>query len=379
MERKFIDTILLDGWEIDSDSGFVPAKNLFKTEEYDIWIIRTTNCILECADDHILFDKDYNEIYAKDLSIGSYIQTRSGLDQVLAVYRTDRTENMYDIEVDTDEHRYYTNDVLSHNTTITTCFILWYVLFHPDKKVAVLANKGDSARDIVGRIETAYINLPKWIQSEVVSWNKGSFELGNGSAVIGAATSSDAVRGRSYSCVTGDTIVTVLDEYDNVYRIPISEVENIKKPLKVLTYNGFKSFDSVKITEGYSEVLLIKTYSGKELKCTFNHLLRISDGTYKRADELSVDSSLYGNESISSIRTIEHIGPVYDLVNVADGNHYLTNGITSHNCIFIDECLGGNTVITIRDKSNEISTSVTLKDFYNLLLEQNENKKYCSN
>lgn len=115
------------------------------------------------------------------------------------------------------EHRF--NILLScrqsGKTTSMVCFLLWYVLFHPDKRCAILANKGATARQIVGRIELAYMNLPKFIQQGVVDFNKGSFTLENGSSIISAATSSDSVRGESFSlvfvdeCVTGDTQITI--------------------------------------------------------------------------------------------------------------------------------------------------------------------------
>ena len=73
----------------------------------------------------------------------------------------------------------------------TTCgFILWYIIFNSEKTVALLANKGDTAREILGKIQLAYQHLPKWLQQGVTEWNKGSFELENNSRVIAAATSS---------------------------------------------------------------------------------------------------------------------------------------------------------------------------------------------
>ena len=76
-------------------------------------------------------------------------------------------------------------------STTTCAFILWFIIFHPEKTVALLANKGDTAREILGRVQLAYQHLPKWLQQGVVEWNKGSFVLENNSRVIAAATSSE--------------------------------------------------------------------------------------------------------------------------------------------------------------------------------------------
>lgn len=84
-------------------------------------------------------------------------------------------------------------------TTTAVCLILHYILFNDHKLVALLANKGDAAREILDRIKTAYEALPKWLQQGVVEWNKGSVEFENGSKILAAATSSSAIRGKSVS------------------------------------------------------------------------------------------------------------------------------------------------------------------------------------
>lgn len=103
-------------------------------------------------------------------------------------------------------------------TTTATVVILHYILFNKHKLVALLANKGDSALEIMGRIQLAYEYLPKWMQTGVVEWNKGSVEFENGCKIIASSTSGSAIRGKSVAllyideCVTGDTTVTVKDK-----------------------------------------------------------------------------------------------------------------------------------------------------------------------
>ena len=59
-------------------------------------------------------------------------------------------------------------------TTCALAVILHYVLFNDHKTVALLANKGDSAREILDRIKIAYEALPDWLQQGVIEFNKGS-------------------------------------------------------------------------------------------------------------------------------------------------------------------------------------------------------------
>lgn len=100
-------------------------------------------------------------------------------------------------------------------TTTATCILLHYVLFNKHKTVALLANKGDAALEVMNRIQLAYEYLPKWLQSGVIEWNKGSIELENGSKIIASATSSSAIRGKSVNwvyvdeCISGNTNITV--------------------------------------------------------------------------------------------------------------------------------------------------------------------------
>jgi hypothetical protein len=104
----------------------------------------------------------------------------------------------------------------SGKTTAMTAFVLWYILFHQQKDVAILANKGATAREILGRIQNAYQNLPRWLQQGVVEWNKGTFVLENGSRVIADSTASDAIRGYSFSAVVIDECAHI-DNWDEFY------------------------------------------------------------------------------------------------------------------------------------------------------------------
>lgn len=84
-------------------------------------------------------------------------------------------------------------------TTTAVAIILHYVLFNEYKTVALLANKGDAAREILDRIKIAFESLPKWLQQGVVEWNKGSVELENGCKILAGSTSSSSIRGKSVS------------------------------------------------------------------------------------------------------------------------------------------------------------------------------------
>lgn len=128
VDRKFVNSVDLVDLEIETDTGWQPISKIMKTVPYKVWTLKTqAGKILECADDHIVFDQNFNEVFVKDLEPGSSIQTDCGTDLVSTILSSDCEENMFDITVDSPEHRYYTNGILSHNTTILNA--LSYALY----------------------------------------------------------------------------------------------------------------------------------------------------------------------------------------------------------------------------------------------------------
>ena len=115
--------------------------------------------------------------------------------------------DMYDFQVDMvrkfDEDRFNIAKLprQSGKSTIVTSYLLWYVLFNDNVNVAILANKAATAREMLGRLQLSYENLPKWMQQGIVGWNKGSLELENGSKILAASTSASAVRGMSFNVI----------------------------------------------------------------------------------------------------------------------------------------------------------------------------------
>ena len=93
----------------------------------------------------------------------------------------------------------------------TTCvsFLLHYAVFNDNVNIGILANKAATARELLGRLQTAYENLPKWMQQGILSWNKGSMELENGSKILAASTSASAVRGMSFNIIFLDEFAFV--------------------------------------------------------------------------------------------------------------------------------------------------------------------------
>lgn len=97
----------------------------------------------------------------------------------------------------------------SGKTTAIVGVLLWFILFTPDFSIAVLANKAQSARRILKRLQFAYEKLPFWLQQGVVEWNKGTCELENRSRIVADSTSGDTARGDSFNLVYLDEFAFV--------------------------------------------------------------------------------------------------------------------------------------------------------------------------
>ena len=149
----------------------------------------------KCMDDPIYFIQEYMKIVS--------------LDEGLVPF------NMYDFQknmVQTFHDNRFTICKLprqSGKSTTIIAYLLHYVLFNQNVNIAILANKSSTARDILGRLQLGYENLPKWLQQGVVSWNKGSLDLENGSSILAASTSASAIRGGSYNIIFLDEFAYV--------------------------------------------------------------------------------------------------------------------------------------------------------------------------
>lgn len=209
INKKFIDSIQSSEWEVETDSGWEDISHINKTIEYEIYQITLEDGkTIKCADTHIFIDENDEEIYALN-SVGVKLKTKSGSSRVISCDKLDDSVHMYDLTVNSKSHTYYTNDILSHNTTTVAAYIVWYMIFNDSKTIAILANKAAGAREVMSRVQDIYQELPIWMQQGVRSWNKGSVELENGSKAFTAATSANACRGYSVSLLYLDEAAIV--------------------------------------------------------------------------------------------------------------------------------------------------------------------------
>ena len=118
-------------------------------------------------------------------------------------------------------------------------YLLWYAIFHPEKTIAVLANKGATAREMLSRVTLMLENLPFFLQPGCKALNKGSIEFSNNSRIIAAATSGSSIRGMSVNLLFLDEFAFVeraAEFYTSTY--PVISSGKDTKVIITSTANG---------------------------------------------------------------------------------------------------------------------------------------------
>jgi hypothetical protein len=147
---------------------------------------------VKCQDDPVYFAKNYVKIVSLD----------EGLTQFDPYHFQEKLINNF------HKNRFNICKMprQTGKSTTVVSYLLHYLIFNDSVNIGILANKAATARELLGRLATAYENLPKWMQQGIISWNKGSIELENGSKILAASTSASAVRGMSFN-------ILFLDEF----------------------------------------------------------------------------------------------------------------------------------------------------------------------
>ena len=90
-------------------------------------------------------------------------------------------------------------------STITAAYCVWFMLFHKEKSIVVLATKFSTAANLVKKVKSMMKNLPDWLKlAHIDVDNRTSFELSNGSIIKAVPTSEDAGRSEALSLLVVD-------------------------------------------------------------------------------------------------------------------------------------------------------------------------------
>ena len=178
-----------------NDVGYLGNQNLKRIGVELQYTEEQVTEIVKCAEDPVYFIKTYMKIVNVDKGLVPFEMWNFQEDMVRTFH-----ENRFSICKMPRQ---------VGKTTTSAGYMLWCVLFQENFNIAILANKGSLAREILGRIQYAYEYLPIWLQQGIKVWNKGNIELENGSKINAYATSAAGVRGGSYNLIFLDEFAFV--------------------------------------------------------------------------------------------------------------------------------------------------------------------------
>ncbi len=288
-----------------SNENYLGNPNLFKAHTKKEYTEHEIREIAKCMDDPIYFIKTYIKIV--------------NIDEGLVPF------DMYKFQekmVNTFHNNRFSICKLprqSGKSTTIIAYLLHQVIFNDNINVAILANKSTTARDLLGRLQLAYENLPTFLQQGVLNWNKGSLELENGSKLLAAATSSSAIRGGSFNIIFLDEFAFIpanISEqfFSSVY--PTISSGKKSKVLIVSTPHGMNMFyklwndaehkrnDYVPIEVHWTEV------PGRDEKWKAETIRNTSEAQFATEFECEFVGSVDTLLNPSKIRTLSYMNPI---------------------------------------------------------------------
>lgn len=247
INKKILNTINInEDLKVMTDTGWKPITHIHLTQPYKIWKIVTLDGLyLECADNHRVFDRHFNEIFVKDLNIGSFIKTINGDSEIYSIEVLNYSLSMFDLSVDSNEHRFYTNGILSHNTICSSIYIAWYLVFNSDRNALILSNKGSTTQEIIDKAKTIFTNLPFFLKPGIIKNDVFSMRFDNGCRLIGQNTTKKAGIGFTIHLLFLDEFAhvheTIVDSfYENVF--PTLSSSKVSRIIITSTPNGYNKF-----------------------------------------------------------------------------------------------------------------------------------------
>ena len=231
---------------VNTDTGYKKVTNFIYKKPFEIWNIKLENGYsLSCADKHIVFKDDYSEIFINELKIGDKILTDMGAIKVSEITYLNTKISMGDISVDDDNHRFYSNGILSHNSVTTAIYCLWVILFNTDKTGLILSKSGPAGRDLLSKIKDMYMYLPYHLKIGTMKWNQTEISFDNNSTISTESFSPTAGLGKTINFLILDEFAWCPPNdvelfYNNI--IPTISADPYANVCIMSTQNGFNLF-----------------------------------------------------------------------------------------------------------------------------------------
>lgn len=214
---------------IGSGSFYKGNENLLREEAQIKWTPEMVDELKLCAKKINHFAENY-----------FYIVTEDG-KQKISLYKYQKSllkafvNNRFNVVLSSRQ---------SGKTTTITIYALWMVCFQSDKRITIVANKEDTAKEIFARIKMSFEQLPIWMKPPIKSWRKDGFELKNDSKITISSTSSAGPRGSTSNLLIIDEMAHCPNELmKELWKSAIPIISSMKKSQLVVisTPNGVEN------------------------------------------------------------------------------------------------------------------------------------------
>lgn len=186
---------------VKTSDGYHTAVEVHRTKKFDVYrLILNNSKFMDCADNHLVYtSRNYVEQWKRvsELTEYDYVLTDDGWSKVYSVVKTNRSEYMFDMTIAEPRASYYCNDILSHNTTTSSAYFIWYICFHTDRNCFVAADRSETATEIMSKIKDVYDNLPYFIKPGVRNMSEKIMKFDNGCMIKGSSGGANAATGQT--------------------------------------------------------------------------------------------------------------------------------------------------------------------------------------
>ena len=207
------------------NEAYLGNPNVKRDGVLQVWSPELLQIYKKCMDDPIYFAEEYVKVISLDLGLVPF-KLYPYQKQMFGHFN----DNRFSIILACRQS----------GKSISACaYLLWYALFHPEKTIAILANKGATAREMLSRITLMLENIPFFLQPGSKALNKGSLEFSNNSRILAAATSGSSIRGMSVNLLYLDEFAFVeraSEFYTSTY--PVVSAGTGTKVIVTSTANG---------------------------------------------------------------------------------------------------------------------------------------------
>ena len=221
----------IEDFQLQSSNSYLSNPNLKKANVAVEFTQDQIEEFIHCKNDPVYFAKNYVKIVSLDEGLINF-DMYPFQEKMIQKFHDNRF-NICKMPRQTGK-----------STTVVS-YLLHYAVFNDNVNIAILANKASTAKDLLGRLQLAYENLPKWMQQGVVNWNRLSLELENGSKISANSTSSSAVRGGSYNVIFLDEFAFIPNNIADQFFASVYPTISSGKKTKVIivsTPHGMNHF-----------------------------------------------------------------------------------------------------------------------------------------